>query len=551
MLASLSISNYALINNLRVDFHKNLNTVTGETGAGKSIILGALGLILGNRADLSVLKNSDEKCIVEGVFEIRDYNLNWFFIENDLDFDETSILRREITPSGKSRAFINDTPVNLKILRELGLQLIDIHSQHQNLELSNQKFQLDLVDVVAGSSGILDRYKNLYQSFKKAEKELALLIEKAENEKADLDYFEFQFSQLEEANLQENEQEELERELEILTHAEEIKTAYSSVVNDLDNEQLSVVRNIKSGKKSLEKISEFSKDAAELEQRLESVMFELRDIVDEATALAEKVEYNPARIEEVNNRLNLLYSLQQKHNLNNVKALIDLRNDLDGKINTVSGYENEIHEKKTALEKLKLSLQQKGEELSELRNKSFKKIEQSVLADLVQLGMPKAKLRVAHELLPDFKSNGQDAVIFLFSANADTAEDDISRIASGGEMSRLMLAIKNLLRNSKALPTIVFDEIDSGISGEVAMKMGKIIQSFSSSTQIINITHLPQIAARGNKHFRVFKYEEDGKTYTSIKDLNAEERVEELAVMVGGEKLTDTTIQAARELLAN
>lgn len=551
MLASLSISNYALINNLRVDFHKNLNTVTGETGAGKSIILGALGLILGNRADLSVLKNSDEKCIVEGVFEIRDYNLNWFFIENDLDFDETSILRREITPSGKSRAFINDTPVNLKILRELGLQLIDIHSQHQNLELSNQKFQLDLVDVVAGSSGILDRYKNLYKSFKKAEKELALLIEKAENEKADLDYFEFQFSQLEEANLQENEQEELERELEILTHAEEIKTAYSSVVNDLDNEQLSVVRNIKSGKKSLEKISEFSKDAAELEQRLESVMFELRDIVDEATALAEKVEYNPARIEEVNNRLNLLYSLQQKHNLNNVKALIDLRNDLDGKINTVSGYENEIHEKKTALEKLKLSLQQKGEELSELRNKSFKKIEQSVLADLVQLGMPKAKLRVAHELLPDFKSNGQDAVIFLFSANADTAEDDISRIASGGEMSRLMLAIKNLLRNSKALPTIVFDEIDSGISGEVAMKMGKIIQSFSSSTQIINITHLPQIAARGNKHFRVFKYEEDGKTYTSIKDLNAEERVEELAVMVGGEKLTDTTIQAARELLAN
>ncbi len=551
MLVRLYISNYALIQSLQVDFHKNLNTLTGETGAGKSIILGALGLILGNRADLSVLKDTSEKCIVEGTFDIKDYKLKWFFEANDLDFDESSILRREITPAGKSRAFINDTPVNLKVLRELGLQLIDIHSQHQNLELSNQKFQLDLVDVVAGSSSLLGDYRKLFSTYRKAEKELASLIEKAEKEKADLDYFEFQFNQLEEANLQENEQEELESELEKLTHAEEIKTAYSSVVDTLDDEQLSAVQRLKESRRSLEKISEFSKEAAELGRRLESAMLEIRDIVDEAGALAETVEHNPARIEEVNDRLNLLYSLQQKHNVDNIKALIELRNELDEKIGTVSGYESEIHEKGVELEKLKANVKQKADELSNLRKKSFSKIEKSVVEDLKQLGIPKAKFIVEHQMHDEPGSDGQDAITFLFSANADTVADDISRVASGGEMSRLMLAIKNLLRSSKALPTIIFDEIDTGVSGEVAMKMGKIIKSFSSTTQVINITHLPQIAARGDEHFRVYKYEEKGKTFTSIKALNPDERVEELASMVGGEQLTDTTLQAARELLTN
>lgn len=551
MLSKLYISNYALINELQVEFHKNLNTVTGETGAGKSIILGALGLILGNRADLSVLKNDTDKCIAEGIFEVKAYGLKPFFEKHDLDYDDTTILRREITPSGKSRAFINDTPVNLKVLRQLGLKLIDIHSQHQNLELSNQHFQLDLVDTVAGTNEMLEEYKSLFRAFSRAEKELLELQEKAEKEKADLDYLEFQFNQLEEANLQENEQEELEQELEQLNHAEEIKSAFTAVRELLDSEQFSVIQNLKDSKKALEKISAYSDEAGELFKRLDSAMLELRDVADEAETQAEKVEHSPQRIEEVNDRLNLLYSLQQKHGLDNVGDLIALKNEFDEKIGTVTGYDELILRHEKELKELDDKLDKKAGELTSKRRKAFKKIEESVVRDLLQLGMPKARFTVEHSGLDEFRNNGRDAITFLFSANADVQPDDISKIASGGEMSRLMLAIKNLLRSSRALPTIIFDEIDSGVSGEIAMKMGNIIKSFSDSTQIINITHLPQIAARGNTHFRVFKYEEGGKTFTSIKALNDDERVEELAVMVGGEKLTDTTLKAARELLTN
>jgi len=551
MLSRIFISNYALINTLQVDFHKNLNTVTGETGAGKSIILGALGLILGNRADLSVLKDTKEKCIVEGIFEVKAYALKSFFEEHDLDYDDTSILRREITPAGKSRAFINDTPVNLKVIRELGLKLIDIHSQHQNLELSNQKFQLDLVDTVAGTTDLLLDYKAVFRAYRKAQNDLEALAARAEKEKAELDYFEFQFNQLEEASLQENEQEELEEELEQLKHSEEIKTAFNSAGLFLENDQFSVVQKIKEAKKALEKISAYSKMAGDLFNRLDSAMLELRDILDESEAQAEKVEHNPHRLEEVNDRLNLLYGLQQKHGLDSVPALIELKNELEEKIKTVTGYDEQIYTRERKLEELHSKLENKAAELSAARKKSFKKIEESVVSDLHQLGMPKARFTVENTILPDFRSDGKDEITFLFSANADVKPDDISKIASGGEMSRLMLAVKNLLRNARTLPTIIFDEIDSGVSGEIALKMGKIIKSFSTSTQIINITHLPQIAARGDAHFRVFKYEENGKTFTSIKLLSRDERIEELAMMVGGEKLTEVTIKAARELLAN
>jgi DNA repair protein RecN (Recombination protein N) len=551
MLSKLYISNYALINVLQVDFHRNLNTVTGETGAGKSIILGALGLILGSRADLSVLKERSNKCVVEGTFEIKNYKLKSFFESNDLDYDDTTILRREINPAGKSRAFINDTPVKLKVIRELGLKLIDIHSQHQNLELSKQQFQLQLVDTVANTASLLTEFKALFISCKQAQKSLTELVEKAAKEKAELDYIEFQFNQLEEANLQEDEQEELEHELRLLNHAEEIKKAYTAVSELLEDEQLSVIRNIKLGKKALERIGKYAEEAADLEKRMESAAIELQDIADEAAAQSERVEHNPARIQEVNDRLNLIYNLQQKHNARSVLELIELRDELDNKINKVNGYENEINKLEKELKALLENLQQKADVLSRARKKVFPSIEKSVIADLKQLGMPKAKFKIEHHILEDFREDGKDAVAFLFSANVDVKADDISRIASGGEMSRVMLAIKNLLRNSKALPTIIFDEIDSGVSGEIAIKMGAIIKAFSASTQIINITHLPQVAARGDAHFRVYKYEEAGKTYTSIKVLNADERVEELAVMVGGEKLTDTTLQAARELLAN
>jgi DNA repair protein RecN (Recombination protein N) len=551
MLSRLSISNYALINKLQVDFHKNMNSITGETGAGKSIILGALGLILGNRADLSVLKNKDEKCIVEGQFDVTGYELNLFFEEKDLDYDTSTILRREITPAGKSRAFINDTPVNLKVLRELGLQLIDIHSQHQNLELSNQKFQLDLVDSVANSKSVLAEYKKQFSAYKNQDKLLYEIKIKAEKAKADIDYFQFQFNQLEEAKLIENEQEELEAELEKLTHSEDIKTAFSELTDLLDSETISVIRNLKDGQKAMERINDYFDEAAGLSERLQSVVFEVKDILEEANALAEKVEFNPERIEQVHDRLNLIYSLEQKHNVSTVNELISLRDEFDEKINRAVGFDNEILKLENQLGIQRNKLEQLANELTEIRKKSFVTIEKSIVADLKQLGMPKSKLEVVHKLLIDFYPEGKDAVSFLFSANPDSNPDEISKIASGGEMSRLMLSIKNLLRNSKALPTVVFDEIDSGISGEIALKMGTIIKAFSSTTQIINITHLPQIAAKGDAHLQVYKFEENGKTFTSIKQLNYDERVEELAKMVGGEKLTDSTIKTAMELLTN
>jgi DNA repair protein RecN (Recombination protein N) len=549
MLTRLSISNYALIDSLTIDFHQKLNSVTGETGAGKSIILGALGLILGNRTDLSVLKNPAKKCIVEGIFEIGNYNLQLFFEENDLDYDSTTILRREITSSGKFRAFINDTPVNLKTLRDLSLQLIDIHSQHQNLELGNRKFQLDLVDTVSGARKILEQYRGLFHSWLSIKKELEFIVEKNDKERADLDYWQFQFKQLDEAGLQENEQEELEMRLEQLTHAEEIKNAFNQVQLLLDDERFSVIQNLKESLKKLESIRNFVAEVPSLAERLQSSLLEVKDILDETEGLVEKVEHDPAQIEQINSRLNLIYNLQQKHHVNTLIELIELKNGFDEKINRVTGYDEQIEALRTELEKSRLNLEEKARELTAVRKKAFKQIEKEIVGDLQQLGMAKSKLEVIHEQLPDFTINGTDAVSFLFSANTDAAPAEISKVASGGEMSRLMLSIKNLLRKSKSLPTVIFDEIDSGVSGEIALKMGNIIKSFSETTQIINITHLPQIAAKGDAHFLVYKYEQAGKTFTSVKLLDQSERVEELAKMVGGENFSEATLKTAEELL--
>jgi len=549
MLTKLSITNYALIDTLTIDFHPKLNSITGETGAGKSIMLGALGLILGNRADLSVLKEKSKKCVVEGNFEIGNYNLQSFFEENDLDYDTATIIRREITSSGKFRAFINDTPVNLKTMRDLGLNLIDIHSQHQNLELGNRKFQLDLVDTVSGAGKVLVQYRKMYSEFVSLQKELKELIAKSEKERADLDYWQFQFNQLNEADLKENEQQELESLLEQLSHSEDIKKAFTEVQDLIDNEQFSVVLRLKESQKKLENIKNYISEVPNLADRLQSSLLEVKDILDEIERLSTNVEHNPAQIERVNDRLNLIYTLQQKHHVNSTTELIELRNSFDEKINQVTGYDEEIQKLKTVVENSRVKLEGKANELSTIRKKSFKQIETAIVGDLQQLGMVKSKLEVVHEPLADFSINGKDAVSFQFSANSDTAPAEISKVASGGEMSRLMLSIKNLLRKSKALPTVIFDEIDSGVSGEIALKMGTIIKSFSDTTQIINITHLPQIAAKGDAHLMVYKFEDNGKTFTSIKHLNQNERLVELAKMVGGESYSDTTLKTAEELL--
>lgn len=549
MLTRLTIFNYALINNLTVDFDRGLNSVTGETGAGKSIILGALGLILGNRADLSVLKNREEKCIVEGFFDIGNYQLQPLFQKYDLDYDNITILRREITPSGKSRGFINDTPVNLKVMQKLGLKLIDIHSQHQNLELGNQRFQLGLVDTVSDSESVLTAYKERYERFMALQKELEELTDKAEQASADLDYFQFQFDQLNEANLEPDEQVELEAELEKLTHTEDIKSAFTGVQELLDNEHFSILHNLKEGFKLLDHIREYLDEAPALAERLHSCLLELQDIRDESERMAESTDHDPARIEAVNDRLNLIYNLQQKHRVTTEEELITLRNSFEEKILQVSGYDEEIAVLRKELDSVGQQLDAKAGELTAVRKKAFRKIEDAVLGDLRQLGMPKSKFTVHHEVLPGFTPTGRDSVAFLFSANADVLPVEISKVASGGEMSRLMLAVKNLLRTSRKLPTVIFDEIDSGVSGEIALKMGAILKAFSPATQIINITHLPQIAAKGDAHFVVYKYEKNGQTFTSVKQLTEPERIEELAKMVGGDKLSDTTLRTARELL--
>ncbi len=549
MLTKLSITNYALIDTLTIDFHPKLNSITGETGAGKSIMLGALGLILGNRADLSVLKEKSKKCVVEGNFEIGNYNLQSFFEENDLDYDTTTIIRREITSSGKFRAFINDTPVNLKTMRDLGLNLIDIHSQHQNLELGNRKFQLDLVDTVSGAGKVLVQYREIYYEFISLQKELKELIAKSEKENADLDYWQFQFNQLNEADLKLNEQQELESLLKQLNHSEDIKNAFTEVQDLLDNEQFPVVQRLKESQKKLENIKNYISEVPNLADRLQSSLLEVKDILDEIERLSANVEHDPAQIELVTERLNLIYTLQQKHHVNSTTELIELRDSFDEKINQVTGYDEEIQKLKTVVENSRVKLKGKANELSTIRKKSFKQIETAIVGDLQQLGMVKSKLEVVHEQLSDFSINGKDAVSFQFSANSDSAPAEISKVASGGEMSRLMLAIKNLLRKSKALPTVIFDEIDSGVSGEIALKMGTIIKSFSDKTQIINITHLPQIAAKGDAHLMVYKFEDNGKTFTTIKHLNQNERLVELAKMVGGESYSDTTLKTAEELL--
>ena len=551
MLTRLTVSNYAIIDNLTVEFHGKLNSVTGETGAGKSVILGALGLILGSRADLSILKDTSKKCIVEGVFNIGEYSLEGFFKENDIDFAPETILRREITSAGNSRAFINDTPVNLKVLRDLGLYLIDIHSQHQNLELGSRKFQLDLVDAVAGTSEILRQYKTNYFTYKSLQKELAELVEKSDKEKAELDYFEFQFQQLHEARLEEHEQEELETQLAQLTHAEDIRNALSSVRELIENDRLSILKNLKDSIKFLEKISNYMQEAGEIARRTESVFIEIKDILAETEQISEGIEYDPGKIESYTQRLNLIYNLEQKHHVKSVGELIALRNSFEEKINLVTGYDDEIVALTSKVEDSRIELAEVAAELTVMRKNVFRYIESEILADLKQLGMPRAKLEVKHELLPDFTANGTDMVSILFSANADINADEISKVASGGEMSRLMLAIKNLYRRSKALPTVIFDEIDAGVSGEIAMKMGNIIKSFSGSAQIINITHLPQIAAKGDIHFVVYKYDEAGKTLVTIKELNRDERLVELAKMVGGDDYSEATLKTARELLTN
>lgn len=549
MLKSLSIKNYALIDSLIIDFNKDLNILTGETGAGKSILLGAIGLIIGQRADSSVLRDKSEKCASEGVFDIRNYGMQNFFEENDLDYSETTILRREITPQGKSRAFINDTPVNVRVLHDLGVKLIDIHSQHQNLELNEKNYQLRLVDLVAGNAELLKNYTTCYKNYLSLRENLNKVLELAEQSKKDLDYYEFQFRQLHDARLVDGEQSEHEALLEKLTHAEEIKSVFGLAYQVISEDERSVLAVIKENLGHIGKLRSVLPEAEQLFNRLETVYIELKDIAAEALVIEERAENDPGKAEEVSQRLDLIYSLQQKHRVASVAELLLIQADFQDKIQLVSSYEQEIENLKVEIQAQERALTELSVVLRSKRESVAFAIENKVIDVLRNVGIPNAAFQIRFGELSSFSFNGLDEVSFMFSANKNQDLQEIGKIASGGEMSRLMLAIKTLITDTQALPTIIFDEIDTGVSGEVAVKMGQILEQMSATVQVLNITHLPQIAAKGKHHYKVYKFDQDDQTFTSIRKLTAQERVEEIAQMLSGENYSATAMETARELL--
>ena len=549
MLKSLSIRNYALIQQLDINFNSGLSIISGETGAGKSIILGALSLILGQRADKQLLRNKEKKCVVEGTFGIKEYKLQVYFRDNDLDYEELTTLRREINSSGKSRAFINDTPVNLNILRDLSLRLIDIHSQHENLELTNNLFQLNVVDVFARHSNLVEDYIVIYKLYRELEKKLTVLNNTAQQSKQDLDYFQFQFNQLEEAHLESCEQEKLEEELKTLNHAEEIKTNLENVSFILANDENPLLARLFETVQLLGKLKSYFSKAGELYDRLESSHIELKDIAVEIEQLDEEVEHNPSRATEVNERLDLIYSLQQKHRVETVDELISIKEELQKKIDEVTSYDIEIKKLEKEVDSQKGKLEKVAAELHKSRLSVIPEMESHLTGMLRQLGMPNGKFRIDHKKTDNYTPTGIDKVIFLFSANKQSDLQDISVVASGGELSRVMLSLKSLITGSSGLPTIIFDEIDSGVSGDIADRVGNILTEMALNMQVINITHLPQIASKGKNHYKVYKKDEGASTNTYIKLLNTEERIEEIAKLLSGKELTDAALKNARELL--
>jgi DNA repair protein RecN (Recombination protein N) len=549
MLIKLFVQNYALIRELDVEFENGLTIITGETGAGKSILLGALSLILGTRADSSVLLDKNEKCIVEGTFRIEEYELNELFISNNLDYESVTTLRREINPAGKSRAFINDTPVTVNMLKELGDRLIDIHSQHQTLMLNDNSFQLNLIDSFSGTSGLKNEYRETYSNFRKLKKEYTSIKEKADKNKADLEYYQFQYNQLDEAKLKSGEQTELEAEQELLGHTEEIKLALGSSSNLFYAEGLSILSMLREVKSNMGRIITFLPESESLISRTESVLIELDDLAAEVEKLAFSIEADPQRLVMVNNRLDNIYSLIQKHRVTDLDELIKKKDEIKDLIGSIVSSDERLIELETLLNKEINRLKTVSEEISDKRKNVLPEIESRITELLKQLGIPNAKFRIMLTHLQEFTATGIDQADFLFSANKQIAPENLAKIASGGELSRVMLSLKSLLTKNNNLPTIIFDEIDAGVSGEVADKVGQILSGMGKYMQVINITHLPQVASRGTRHYHVYKDDTDNSSFTRVKLLSPEERILEVARLLSGSKVTETAMKNARELL--
>jgi DNA repair protein RecN (Recombination protein N) len=549
MLKKLTIQNYALIQELNIDFSNGLSIITGETGAGKSILLGALSLIVGQRADSSVLLDNTRKCIVEGTFILREYGLEDLFKQHDLDFDNTSVIRREISPDGKSRAFVNDTPVNLSVLKDLGEHLIDIHSQHQNIYLETLSFQLRILDTFARQNGRLQKYREVYNTYKNLQSQYQRIFDESQKNKADLDYFKFQYDQLHQANLKEDEQESLEQEIKVLTHSEEIKTALSTASTLISGESNSIIFLLKDAFIQLNKIKNIYQPSANLSERIDSILIEMKDIAGETEHLSEHIEHDPQRAEFVKQRIDLLYSLLQKHRATSIRELIAIKDDLKKKVDEVSNAEFHLDSLKKEMNLVLVELESITKEISTNRKNVIPMIEDSVQFVLKQLGMPNGIFNVEITPLEDFTSSGKDKIKFLFSANKQGVVQELSKVASGGEMSRLMLSLKSIISDAMTLPTIIFDEIDAGVSGDIADKMGNVIFNMSKNTQVINITHLPQIASKGVNHYLVYKHDQTDKTQTLIKQLKPDERIIEIARMLSGEQLSEAAINNAKTLL--
>ena len=550
MLTQLSINNYALINRLSIEFSSGLSIITGETGAGKSILLGALGLVLGNRADLSSLKDTSTKCIVEAKVAISNYSLQDFFISVDLDYEPETIIRREILPSGKSRAFVNDTPVTLNVLNELRSKLIDVHSQHQTMQLSDASFQFEILDALAKNTDRIASYKRGFIQLGSLKKEL-LSLETAQKEaNKQYDYNLHLFTELEDANIKEDEQSGLEEKLEKLNNIEDIKLNLSESLELSIHEEVGLQNLLNTLEFKISKIASFSKEYQELADRITSIKIEMDDIVSELETANENVDFNPNEVEEINDRLQLLYNLQKKHYVNSNQELLLVFEELSDKVRQVESAEGDLNHKKEKISAISLKLDAVAEKISKARISAIPKLTRQLEFLLTDLGMENARFSIKATLTNTYFNNGKDHLEFLFSANKGGNFGELKKVASGGELSRIMLSVKKVLSENTQLPTIIFDEIDTGVSGEVSNKIAAIMGQMGNNMQVIAITHLPQIAAKGSKHYKVYKEEINGVTTTNLKQLSTEERIKEIAEMLSGKDISDSAMIHAKELLS-
>lgn len=549
MLINLSIKNYALIDNLNVNFTGGFTTITGETGAGKSILLGGLSLVLGKRADMSSLKDKDSRCVIEAVFDIENYDLKSFFNEHDLEYDSNTIVRREIHPSGKSRAFVNDSPLTLDILTQLGKRLIDIHSQHQTLQLTEHDYQLKMLDAFADNTKLLGTYNRKLHTYKTNLRELDELTEFQKNANKEYDYNTFLLDELDAVFLEDGLQENLEEKYQQLNNVEIILENLSKGNHLLSDEHRGIISMLSELKLVSSKLSGIGNKFEDLKKRIDSVFIEIKDIAEEMLMLQESVEPDPAKLEEISNRLQVLYDLQRKHDVSSISALLAVKETIAAKVGATQNLEEEIETKRNLLLKLKDDLDEDAKLLTSRRAVAIPEIKEKLELSLHSLGLPNATFKI--EIIPteDYKSNGRDTLSFLFSANKGSDYNTLKKVASGGELSRIMLVIKSILARYEQLPTLMFDEIDSGVSGEISNRMGDIMHQMSQNMQVFSITHLPQIASKGDHHFKVFKTDKDHSTETQMKELLADERVFELAEMLGGKKLSDSAMAHARQLL--